>query len=138
MAVPDALAPPHPLLLDADELAELVRIAGAIRHAPAVLRVIERAPRERLIAAIGPRAYAAAIRHRGLGRPELPPADDLLALIPAAGLGCLLAWADGLEPGLAQRLRLRLSKVDAAPEPVEPAQAAAIVAAALSDLAADG
>ena len=97
--------------LDQPETAAVVLLAGAVWHAGTLKTMVMRETLRQVLAAIGRRAHAFALRHAELtpvAASAVPPAGLRMAA-ERDGTRCLAAWADGLPPGSAGRLRLKLS-----------------------------
>lgn len=113
--------------MDRDALRALSLRAGAVRHARAVLRVIDGAALRDLVSAIGADARADALRWHSLD-PEAPQAGDAMPLgerVGHAGQRCLHGWCDLQPPAIGARVRLLLP--DAPPGGMEAALGARIV-----------
>ncbi|MCQ8239618.1 hypothetical protein [Rhizosaccharibacter radicis] len=106
------------LSLDGLALLALAHRAGAVWHAPLILSTIDGTAVRALVAAIGARARATAIRHAALA----PPPEQGNALSPVAGQGSplsaemiaadgmasLAAWCESQPTGVGRRVMLRL------------------------------
>lgn len=97
-------------VIAAGRLDALMRRAGAVYWARAIVGRIRASAVIAIKEAVGEEAYAAAIAHRDLASadPELPDIEVLNAAIVTAGLNCLAAWCAQQPPGLAERVRLAL------------------------------
>jgi len=97
----------------------LVRHAGAVYWARALLGQIEASAVAGIKQALGDEAYAVAIAHRDLagGDVDLPPLSQLDAAITAAGTRCFAAWCARQPAGIVQRVHLMLPD---SPELAEP------------------
>ena len=112
---PLALAP-------ADRLEAIVRQAGAVYWARAIVGQIDSSTVTAIKLMLGEESYAAAIAHRDLAGAdvELPPLDAFEAAVMDAGYRCLAAWCARQPPGTAQRMRLKFAEDNAFDEPVAP------------------
>lgn len=98
------------LAMDAEALGALSLQAGAVRHARAVLHLIDGPTLRTLAAALGPGARGAAFRWRDLAANDPDPhADGSLAEMAARdGLRCLHGWCDRQPSAVGVRVRLLL------------------------------
>ena len=99
-----ALAPP-------EQLAELVRRAGAIYWANSIANTVRAADAAAIDAALGEALCAVALANRNLSGPMQPltPYDQLGARVMADGFHCLGAWCKAQSPGVGLRVSLKLA-----------------------------
>ena len=99
-----ALAPP-------EQLAELVRRAGAIYWANSIANTVRAADAAAIDAALGEALCVVALANRDLSGPMQPltPYDQLGARVMEDGLRCLGAWCKAQSPGVGLRVRLKLA-----------------------------
>lgn len=145
--LPDAMSPAAAaaLTMDGFALLGLAQRAGAVWHARAILRAIDRAAVRALLNVIGPSLRLVAIRHAGLASPPVPagtgedadgPPDParLADAIASDGLACLAAWCAAQPAAISRRLLLRLPCPVSAEAPRYP-HAPAVIDALLAELA---
>lgn len=123
------------MLLDAEGLEQLQRMAGAIWHGQALKRIILAEPRRRMAELIGEDALAGAGRNVEVSPAIASPAEPeaLAAAIDADGAACLEAWCRAQPAAIAERIRL---KRDAeAPDPTDDhlANGPAVIARAVKE-----
>ncbi len=96
------------LAMDTAALRELSLHAGAVRHARAVLSLIDGLSLRTLAANLGPGARGAALRWRELaaGGPDPSVGAPLANLAARDGLRCLHAWCDRQPSAIGMRVRL--------------------------------
>lgn len=106
-------------LRPAHQLAAIARLCAATWHANAMRACIGKQDVARLVSLVGEQARAFALRNADLaGAPAgLWEGGALGAAIEASAGPCLKVWCDGLPPGVAGRLRLKMpaEAVDALP-----------------------
>ena len=97
-------------LASSEQLAELVRRAGAIYWANGIATTVRAADAAAFDAALGETLCVVALANRDLSGPIQPltPYDQLGARVTADGLRCLGAWCKAQPPGVGQRVRLKL------------------------------
>lgn len=102
-AAPLVLAPPG-------RLEAVIRQAGAVYWARAIVGQIDANAVTVIRQTLGEETYAAAIAHRDLANSDadLPPLQELEGEVAAAGRRCLSAWCTRQPAGIGQRVRLKL------------------------------
>jgi len=98
-------------LASSEQLAELVRRAGAIYWANSIANTIRAADAAAFDAALGEALCIVALANRDLSGPMQPltPYDQLGARVIEDGLRCLGAWCMAQIAGIGQRVRLKLA-----------------------------
>jgi hypothetical protein len=98
-------------LASPEQLAELVRRAGAIYWANSIATTIRAADAAAFDAALGEARCVVALANRDLSGPmqTLTPYDQLGARVMQDGLRCLGAWCKAQAAGVGQRVRLKLA-----------------------------
>lgn len=98
-------------LASSEQLAEVVRRAGAIYWANSIANTIKAADAAAFDAALGETLCVLALANRDLSGPMQPltPYDRLGARVMEDGLRCLGAWCKAQSPGVGLRVRLKLA-----------------------------
>ena len=98
-------------LASPDQLAELVRRAGAIYWANSIANTIRAADAAAFDAALGEALCVVALANRDLSGPMQPltPYDQLGARVMEDGFRCLGAWCKAQGPGVGLRVSLKLA-----------------------------
>jgi hypothetical protein len=98
-------------LASSEQLAQLVRRAGAIYWANSIANTIRAADAAAFDAALGETLCVVALANRDLSGPMQPltPYDQLGARVMDDGMRCLGAWCRAQSPGVGQRVRLKLA-----------------------------
>ena len=98
-------------LASPEQLAELVRRAGAIYWANSIANTIRAADAAAFDAALGEALCVVALANRDLSGPMQPltPYDQLGARVMEDGLRCLGAWCKAQTAGVGLRVRLKLA-----------------------------
>jgi hypothetical protein len=98
-------------LASSEQLAELVRRAGAIYWANSIANTIRAADAAAFDAALGETLCVVALANRDLSGPMQPltPYDQLGARVMEDGFRCLGAWCKAQRPGIGLRVSLKLA-----------------------------
>ena len=98
-------------LASSEQLAEVVRRAGAIYWANGIANTIRAADAAAFDAALGEKLCVVALANRDLSGPMQPltPYDQLGARVMQDGLRCLGAWCKAQSPGVGLRVSLKLA-----------------------------
>lgn len=98
-------------LASSEQLAELVRRAGAIYWANSIANTVRAADAAAFDAALGETLCVVALANRDLSGPMQPlaPYDQLGARVMQDGLRCLGAWCKAQSHGVGQRVGLKLA-----------------------------
>ena len=98
-------------LASSEQLAEVVRRAGAIYWANSIANTIRAADAAAFDAALGEKLCVVALANRDLSGPMQPltPYDQLGARVMQDGLRCLGAWCKAQRPGVGLRVSLKLA-----------------------------
>jgi len=98
-------------LASSEQLAELVRRAGAIYWANSIANTIRAADAAAFDAALGEALCVVALANRDLSGPMQPltPYDQLGTRVMEDGLRCLGAWCKAQTAGVGLRVRLKLA-----------------------------
>jgi hypothetical protein len=111
-AIPDApdLAQGRLLRMDQGTLLEFARCVGSVRHAQAVLGLLDGERLRDFTASVGHAARDAALRWHDLvsGHPALPESEPLETLVEQEGWRCLRAWCQAQPPAIGTRVWLML------------------------------
>jgi hypothetical protein len=96
-------------LASSEQLAELVRRAGAIYWANSIANTVRAADAAAFDAALGETLCLAALANRDLSGPMQPltPYDQLGTRVMQDGWRCLGAWCKAQSPGVGLRVRLK-------------------------------
>ena len=98
-------------LASSEQLAEVVRRAGAIYWANSIATTVRAADAAAFDAALGEALCVLALANRDLSGPMQPltPYDQLGARVTEDGLRCLGAWCKAQAAGVGMRVRLKLA-----------------------------
>ncbi len=98
-------------LCSSEQLAEVVRRAGAIYWANSIANTIRAADAAAFDAALGDALCVVALANRDLSGPMQPltPYDQLGARVMEDGFRCLGAWCKAQSPGVGLRVSLKLA-----------------------------
>ena len=98
-------------LASSEQLAEVVRRAGAIYWANSIANTVRAADAAAFDAALGEKLCLVALANRDLSGPMQPltPYDQLGARVMQDGLRCLGAWCKAQRPGVGLRVSLKLA-----------------------------
>jgi hypothetical protein len=98
-------------LASSEQLAELVRRAGAIYWANSIANTVRAADAAALDAALGETLCVVALANRDLSGPMQPltPYDQLGARVMEDGLRCLGGWCKAQSRGVGRRVSLKLA-----------------------------
>jgi hypothetical protein len=98
-------------LASSEQLAEVVRRAGAIYWANSIANTVRAADAAAFDAALGEKLCLVALANRDLSGPMQPltPYDQLGARVMADGMRCLGAWCKAQSPGVGLRVSLKLA-----------------------------
>jgi hypothetical protein len=98
-------------LASPEQLAEVVRRAGAIYWADSIANTVRAADAAALDAALGEALCVVALANRDLSGPMQPltPYDQLGTRVMGDGLRCLGAWCKAQAAGVGTRVRLKLA-----------------------------
>lgn len=98
-------------LCSSEQLAEVVRRAGAIYWANSIANTIRAADAAAFDAALGETLCFVALANRDLSGPMQPltPYDQLGARVMEDGMRCLGAWCNAQSPGVGLRVSLKLA-----------------------------
>jgi hypothetical protein len=98
-------------LASSEQLAEVVRRAGAIYWANSIANTVRAADAAAFDAALGERLCVVALANRDLSGPMQPlaPYDQLGRRVMEDGLRCLGAWCKAQSPGVGLRVSLKLA-----------------------------
>lgn len=135
--LPTALSSVQAVLMgmDAAGLTVLATRAGAVRHAQALVRLLDGAALRALDAALGPEPRADALRLHAMVAGVAPPGGggSLVEAIPREGNGCLRAWCGRQDLAVGGRVMLLLSP-GVSPIGMEAVLGAAIVEALVAGI----
>jgi hypothetical protein len=109
-------------LASSEQLAELVRRAGAIYWANSIANTVRAADAAAFDAALGETLCVVALANRDLSGPMQPltPYDQLGARVMEDGFRCLGAWCKAQIPGVGRRVSLKLPPHPALDDAVNP------------------
>ncbi len=98
-------------LASSEQLAEVVRRAGAIYWANSIANTVRAADAAAFDAALGEKLCLVALANRDLSGPMQPltPYDQLGLRVMEDGLRCLGAWCKAQSPGVGLRVSLKLA-----------------------------
>jgi hypothetical protein len=98
-------------LASSEQLAEVVRRAGAIYWANSIANTVRAADAAAFDAALGEKLCLVALANRDLSGPMQPltPYDQLGARVMEDGFRCLGAWCKAQSPGVGLRVSLKLA-----------------------------
>ena len=108
-------------LASSEQLAEIVRRAGAIYWANSIANTVRAADAAAFDAALGESLCVVGLANRDLSGPMQPltPYDQLGRRVTEDGLRCLGAWCKAQGPGIGLRVRLKLAANPALDDAVE-------------------
>jgi hypothetical protein len=109
-------------LASSEQLAEVVRRAGAIYWANSIATTVRAADAAAFDAALGEALCVVALANRDLSGPMQPltPYDQLGTRVTEDGLRCLGAWCKAQTADIGMRVRLKLAPHPALDETVRP------------------